>query len=263
MVGRGIAFGSFPGIGRGVGVGSSRNAVRSSRVKTALSGRAAAFLALIGRRRADRLRLPTSLSPGGEGSTSMAQRGGDDELAERLGGISLESVSAGEAKSSVGPAGLIHKVRDVTPPSYLRLLFGRSVEYTRPKLAYFRDGGGTSTYSQDSDAIKLFVGQIPKHMEEEDLRPVFEEFGEIFDLAVIRDKISGLHRGEGVGCCVPVRRRDGGCLGGCTSTRLRFLSFAFVLRSALSFEQRSCFCIFVRSVACRLYRNLISLYSSH
>lgn len=32
-------------------------------------------------------------------------------------------------------------------------------------------------------------------MEEEDLRPVFEEFGEIFDLAVIRDKISGLHRG--------------------------------------------------------------------
>lgn len=51
---------------------------------------------------------------------------------------------------------------------------------------------------QDSDAIKLFVGQIPKHMEEEDLRPVFEEFGEIFDLAVIRDKISGLHRGEGM-----------------------------------------------------------------
>ncbi len=49
---------------------------------------------------------------------------------------------------------------------------------------------------QDSDAIKLFVGQIPKHMEEEDLRPVFEEFGEIFDLAVIRDKISGLHRGK-------------------------------------------------------------------
>lgn len=35
-------------------------------------------------------------------------------------------------------------------------------------------------------------------MEEDDLRPVFEEFGEIFDLAVIRDKISGLHRGGSV-----------------------------------------------------------------
>lgn len=55
---------------------------------------------------------------------------------------------------------------------------------------------GLVTLLQDSDAIKLFVGQIPKHMEEDDLRPVFEEFGEIFDLAVIRDKISGLHRGE-------------------------------------------------------------------
>lgn len=43
----------------------------------------------------------------------MAQRGGDDELADRLAGISLESVSAGEGKSSIGPAGLIHKVRDV------------------------------------------------------------------------------------------------------------------------------------------------------
>lgn len=34
-------------------------------------------------------------------------------------------------------------------------------------------------------------------MDEEKLRPVFDEFGEIFDLAVIRDKISGVHRGEG------------------------------------------------------------------
>lgn len=47
----------------------------------------------------------------------MAQRSGDDELADRLGGISLESVSAGEGKAPIGPAGLIHKVRDVTLPS--------------------------------------------------------------------------------------------------------------------------------------------------
>lgn len=69
---------------------------------------------------------------------------------------------------------------------------------------------------QDSDAIKLFVGQIPKHMEEEDLRPVFEEFGEIFDLAVIRDKISGLHRGEKtlLMCCVADRLQgEQGALG--------------------------------------------------
>lgn len=50
--------------------------------------------------------------------------------------------------------------------------------------------------SQDEDAIKLFVGQIPKHMDEDTLRPIFDDFGEIFDLAVIRDKTSGLHRGR-------------------------------------------------------------------
>lgn len=40
----------------------------------------------------------------------MAQREGGDGLAERLGGISLESVGSGEAKPPIGPAGLIHKV---------------------------------------------------------------------------------------------------------------------------------------------------------
>ena len=49
--------------------------------------------------------------------------------------------------------------------------------------------------AKDEDAVKLFVGQIPKDMEEEALRPIFAEFGAIFDLTVIRDKASGSHRG--------------------------------------------------------------------
>eukprot|EP00968_Pinguiococcus_pyrenoidosus_P009149 scaffold707_cov240-Pinguiococcus_pyrenoidosus.AAC.17 len=32
-------------------------------------------------------------------------------------------------------------------------------------------------------------------IEEEQLRPIFEEFGEIFELAVIRDRHTGAHRG--------------------------------------------------------------------
>eukprot|EP00638_Chattonella_subsalsa_P019618 CAMPEP_0117896774 /NCGR_PEP_ID=MMETSP0950-20121206/27455_1 /TAXON_ID=44440 /ORGANISM="Chattonella subsalsa, Strain CCMP2191" /LENGTH=250 /DNA_ID=CAMNT_0005757955 /DNA_START=33 /DNA_END=786 /DNA_ORIENTATION=- len=47
---------------------------------------------------------------------------------------------------------------------------------------------------KDPDAIKLFVGQIPKEMEEQELKPIFEEFGQIFDLMVIRDKATGAHR---------------------------------------------------------------------
>ncbi|CAM9655730.1 unnamed protein product, partial [Phaeothamnion confervicola] len=49
---------------------------------------------------------------------------------------------------------------------------------------------------KDDNALKLFVGQqVPKAMDETALRPILQEFGDIFDLAVIRDKQTGVHRG--------------------------------------------------------------------
>lgn len=44
----------------------------------------------------------------------MAQRSGDDELVSRLGGMMLDTVSSSDSKPSIGPAGLIHKVRNIT-----------------------------------------------------------------------------------------------------------------------------------------------------
>ncbi|KAG6948306.1 hypothetical protein JG687_00015557 [Phytophthora cactorum] len=48
---------------------------------------------------------------------------------------------------------------------------------------------------QHSGPVKLFVGQVPRTMEEDDLRPVLEVFGPLEDLVIIRDKITGAHRG--------------------------------------------------------------------
>lgn len=44
-------------------------------------------------------------------------------------------------------------------------------------------------------SAKLFLGQLPKHINEEQLRPIFAEYGEIVELAILRDKHTQVHKG--------------------------------------------------------------------
>ncbi|XP_023315279.1 CUGBP Elav-like family member 1 isoform X16 [Trichogramma pretiosum] len=49
----------------------------------------------------------------------------------------------------------------------------------------------------DPDNIKMFVGQVPKDLDENDLRTIFEEFGRVHQINVLRDKYTGSSKG----CC--------------------------------------------------------------
>lgn len=47
----------------------------------------------------------------------------------------------------------------------------------------------------DADAIKMFIGQIPKSWNENDVRIYFEQYGPIYMVNVLRDKVTKHSRG--------------------------------------------------------------------
>lgn len=49
----------------------------------------------------------------------------------------------------------------------------------------------------DPDAIKMFVGQIPRTATESELKELFEDFGPIYELVILRDT-----SGQSKGACV-------------------------------------------------------------
>ncbi|XP_016935581.1 CUGBP Elav-like family member 2 isoform X2 [Drosophila suzukii] len=62
------------------------------------------------------------------------------------------------------------------------------------------DTDATVTYGEkepDPDNIKMFVGQVPKSMDESQLREMFEEYGAVHSINVLRDKATGISKG----CC--------------------------------------------------------------
>lgn len=52
------------------------------------------------------------------------------------------------------------------------------------------------TKEPDTDAIKMFVGQIPRTWDEAECLKLLEEFGPIYQLNVLKDKNSTMSKGE-------------------------------------------------------------------
>ncbi|XP_061357024.1 flowering time control protein FCA isoform X2 [Gastrolobium bilobum] len=61
----------------------------------------------------------------------------------------------------------------------------------------FPGRGGSPDHFDGGNFAKLFVGSVPRTATEEDIRPLFEEHGNVIEVALIKDRKTGQHQG----CC--------------------------------------------------------------
>ncbi|PKU78359.1 flowering time control protein FCA-like isoform X2 [Dendrobium catenatum] len=59
----------------------------------------------------------------------------------------------------------------------------------------FAGRGGSPDYGEGNKFAKLFVGSVPKTATEEDIRPLFEEHGDVVEVALIKDWRTGQQQG--------------------------------------------------------------------
>jgi len=70
------------------------------------------------------------------------------------------------------------------------------IEMSIPTSCASTADGSNDGEQPETDYIKMFVGQIPRAMNEQDLMDMFGEFGRVYQLNLLRDKFSGVSKGK-------------------------------------------------------------------
>ncbi|KAG0464020.1 hypothetical protein HPP92_020089 [Vanilla planifolia] len=60
----------------------------------------------------------------------------------------------------------------------------------------FTGRGGSPDYGEGNKFAKLFIGSVPKTATEDDIRPLFEAHGDVIEVALIKDRKTGLQQGR-------------------------------------------------------------------
>uniref|UniRef100_A0A0E0IGF5 Flowering time control protein FCA n=1 Tax=Oryza nivara TaxID=4536 RepID=A0A0E0IGF5_ORYNI len=66
-----------------------------------------------------------------------------------------------------------------------------------PRHRYGSGRGDHSDHDNRNNYVKLFIGSVPRTATEDDVRPLFEEHGDVVEVALIKDRKTG----EQQGCC--------------------------------------------------------------
>lgn len=56
-------------------------------------------------------------------------------------------------------------------------------------------GRGSPDRGDGGNFAKLFIGSVPRTATEEDIRPLFEDHGNVIEVALIKDKRTGQQQG--------------------------------------------------------------------